>query len=36
MAELREHAVAQAELFNLGPGEADTTEESTPGDRLGE
>ena len=33
MAELREHAAEQAALFNLGAEEADTAEESTPGDR---
>ena len=31
MAELREHAAAQAALFNLGEDEADSAEESTPG-----
>lgn len=32
MAELREHAAEQAALFNLGPEEADTAEQSTSGD----
>jgi hypothetical protein len=36
MAELREHAAAQAALFNIGVEEAETAEESTPGDRTGE
>lgn len=31
MAELREHAAAQAALFNLGVEESDPAEESTPG-----
>jgi hypothetical protein len=31
MAELREHAAAQAALFNLGDDEADTVEQSVPG-----
>jgi hypothetical protein len=35
MAELREHAAAQAALFNLGAEEADTTEEPSPGARVG-
>jgi hypothetical protein len=35
MAELREHAAAQAALFNLGMEEAEMAEES-PGDRIGE
>lgn len=30
MAELREHAAAQAALFNLGAEESDTTDEPTP------
>ncbi len=30
MAELREHAAAQAALFNLGAEETDTPEESAP------
>ncbi len=36
MAELREHAAAQAALFNLGVEEADSAEESTPDGRIGE
>jgi hypothetical protein len=36
MAELREHAAAQAALFNLGAEETETAEESTPGGRIGE
>jgi hypothetical protein len=36
MAELREHAAAQAALFNLGVEEPDTPEEPTPGGRIGE
>ena len=36
MAELREHAAAQAALFNLGAEDADTAEESTPDGRSGE
>jgi hypothetical protein len=35
MAELREHAAAQAALFNLGGEDAEMAEES-PGDRIGE
>jgi len=35
MAELREHAAAQAALFNVGREEADRTEESTPGAPVG-
>jgi len=35
MAELHEHARAQAALFNLG-GETEAAEESTAGDRIGE
>ncbi len=31
MAELREHAAAQAALFNLGVEESEPTEESVPG-----
>jgi len=31
MAELREHAAAQAALFNIGTEETDTVEDSTPG-----
>jgi hypothetical protein len=30
MAELREHAAAQAALFNLGVEESDTADEPTP------
>lgn len=36
MAELREHAAAQAALFNIGLEEAESVEESTPGGRIGE
>jgi hypothetical protein len=36
MAELREHAAAQAALFNIGVGETETADESTPDDRIGE
>lgn len=36
MAELREHAAAQAALFNLGVEETETVEESSPDGRLGE
>ena len=36
MAELREHAAEQAALFSLGAGEADTAEDPTPGDGVGE
>jgi len=36
MAELREHAAEQAALFNLGVEEADTAEESVPGDQVSE
>jgi len=36
MAELREHAAAQAALFNIGVEENDTAEKSTPGGRFGE
>jgi len=36
MAELHEHAAAQAALFNLGAEKPDTAEESTPGGRIGE
>jgi hypothetical protein len=36
MAELREHAAAQAALFNIGVEEAETMEESTPGAGIGE
>ncbi|HYA63924.1 MAG TPA: hypothetical protein VED66_12035 [Candidatus Sulfotelmatobacter sp.] len=36
MAELRKHAAEQAALFNLGVEDADTAEESTPGDHVSE
>ena len=36
MAELREHAAEQAALFNLDAEEAETAEEPTPDDRVGE
>jgi len=36
MAELREHAAAQAALFNIGVDDNDTVEESTPRGRAGE
>ena len=36
MAELREHAAAQAALFNLGAEEADTADEDSPSGRIGE
>ena len=36
MAELREHAAAQAALFNIGVEETETADESTPDDRIGE
>ena len=36
MAELREHAAAQAALFNIGVEETETVEESSPAGRLGE
>jgi hypothetical protein len=36
MAELREHATAQAALFNIGVEETETAEESTPGSNIGE
>jgi hypothetical protein len=36
MAELREHAAAQAALFNIGVAETETAEESTPCGRNGE
>jgi hypothetical protein len=36
MAELREHAAAQAALFNLGDDESDTAEEPHLGGRLSE
>jgi len=35
MDELREHAAAQAALFNVGVEETETEEESTPGGRIG-
>jgi len=36
MAELREHAAAQAALFNIGVEDSETVEESTPDGRIGE
>jgi len=36
MAELREHAAAQAALFNIGVEETESTEESTPGGHISE
>jgi hypothetical protein len=36
MTELREHAAAQAALFNIGVEETETAEESTPDGRIGE
>ena len=36
MAELREHAAAQAALFNIGVEETETPDESTPDDRIAE
>ena len=36
VAELREHAAAQAALFNVGVDETETAEESKPGGRIGE
>ena len=36
MAELREHAAAQAALFNVGADEADSAEQYLPGDRIRE
>ena len=36
MAELREHAAAQAALFNMGTEETETVEESTTNGRIGE
>ena len=36
MAELREHAAAQAALFNIGVEERETTDQATPDDRTGE
>jgi hypothetical protein len=35
MAELREHAAAQAALFKIGAEETDGAEESAPGARVG-
>ena len=36
MAELREHAAAQAALFNVGVKETESADESTPDGRIGE
>jgi hypothetical protein len=36
MAEMRAHAAEQAALFNLGADQADTAEQSTPGDHVNE
>jgi hypothetical protein len=36
MAELREHAAAQAALFNIGADEPDTADESAPNGRIGD
>jgi hypothetical protein len=36
MTELRQHAAAQAALFNIGVEETETTKESTPHRRIGE
>ena len=36
MAELREHAAAQAALFNIGVDETEAGDESMPGGRVGE
>ena len=36
MSELREHAAAQAALFNIGVEETESTDESTPDGRIGE
>jgi hypothetical protein len=36
MAQLREHAAAQAALFNIGAEETETVEESSPDRRIGE
>jgi len=36
LAELREHAAAQAALFNVGAEEADTAEQAAPDGRVGE
>jgi hypothetical protein len=35
MAELREHAAAQAALFNIGVEETEAGDESTPDGRIG-
>jgi len=36
MAELRQHATAQAELFNIGVEETETSEQSSPDARIDE
>jgi len=36
MAELREHAAAQAALFNIGVEETETADDSKPDGRIGE
>jgi hypothetical protein len=36
MAELREHAAAQAALFNIGVDETESAEESSPDGHIGE
>jgi hypothetical protein len=36
MAELREHAAAQAALFNIGVEETESADESSPDSRIGE
>lgn len=36
MAELRKHAAEQAALFDLGAEQADSTEQSAPGDHVNE
>ena len=36
MAELREHAAAQAALFNIGADETEAADESTPDGAIGE
>lgn len=36
IAELREHAAAQAALFNIGGEDTEIAEESTPDDRMGQ
>ena len=36
MAELREHAAAQAALFNIGVVETEAAEDTTPADRIGD